>query len=605
MSGDSKKYLRRIEWRLPLGIAALLLVVVAVYSWAAYVQVRASAIDSARTRADDVARQLSALLAQSVSELHEEVLDAASDPALRSAMMAEPAIDPDQIASLLRPSLGTLSSLQRVEVWDRAGVLRGSVLDSAVAPPPDTAAPLFPQWVGGDTATVSGFRSTPSGLTYAVSAPIRNDTTTLGFLTYRLALSTDRETVEGLENLVGTGAAFRVGVPGGVWTDLADETDGPPAVIVGDGGREPYRSSDGRAMFGAGASVDGAPWVAWVEFPRDDVLSGPRALLSRIVLLGLLVVVLGSATGWMLSRRITSRLRSVTLAAGALASGDESTRVPSDGEDELAELARAFNRMADEVEGARHRLEEQVMERTAEVREREEELRRYTTELEATNHELDAFCYSVSHDLRAPLRAIDGFSSSVLREYGGTLDERGAGDLRRVCAAAGRMGRLIDDLLDLSRAARVEMRVNPVDLSALAERLAADFAEDEPDRQVEVRIATGLVAPADEELLRLVLGNLIGNAWKFTRTRDDARIEVARSEPHDAFFVRDNGAGFDMAYVDKLFDPFQRLHSDREFEGSGVGLALVQRIIHRHGGTVWGEGSTGEGATFYFTLPGA
>jgi light-regulated signal transduction histidine kinase (bacteriophytochrome) len=224
--------------------------------------------------------------------------------------------------------------------------------------------------------------------------------------------------------------------------------------------------------------------------------------------------------------------------------------------------------------------------------------------LEAANKELEAFAYSVSHDLRAPLRSMDGFSQALLDDYSDKLDEQGRDYLKRVRAGAQRMGTLIEDLLKLSRIARHEMQREQVDLSALAGKIAAELKESEPSRDVVLSIQDGLVADGDERLLRVVLENLLGNAWKFTGKRAKAVIELGATEHEGqtAYFVRDNGAGFDMAYADKLFGAFQRLHSTSEFTGTGIGLATVQRIVHRHGGRVWAEGKVGEGATFFFTL---
>ena len=234
----------------------------------------------------------------------------------------------------------------------------------------------------------------------------------------------------------------------------------------------------------------------------------------------------------------------------------------------------------------------------------DELLRRHTAQLESANAELDAFAYSVSHDLRAPLRSIDGFSQALLEDYAGKLDATGQDYLRRVRAGTQRMGALIDDLLNLSRVTRSEMVIRTVDVSDLARQLAGELASGDPEREVDVVIAPGLEARADEGLLRLVLQNLIGNAWKFTGKRTDARIEVGMvaANGERAYFVRDNGAGFDMTYAPKLFGAFQRLHRATEFPGTGVGLATVQRIIHRHGGRVWAESALDRGATFYFTL---
>jgi PAS domain S-box-containing protein len=227
-----------------------------------------------------------------------------------------------------------------------------------------------------------------------------------------------------------------------------------------------------------------------------------------------------------------------------------------------------------------------------------------TAQLEAFNNELEAFSYSVSHDLRAPLRAIDGFSQILLEDYEDRLDEEGKLYLRRTKNASQRMGHLIDDLLNLSRMTRSEMRRESLDLSALVKGVVEDLRATSPEHEADVIVEEGLVANGDESLLRVALENLLGNAWKFTRDQPRPRIEFGILEHEDtpAYFVRDNGVGFDMAYADKLFGAFQRLHSTGEFEGTGIGLATVQRIVHRHGGRVWAEGNIGSGATFFFTL---
>jgi len=234
----------------------------------------------------------------------------------------------------------------------------------------------------------------------------------------------------------------------------------------------------------------------------------------------------------------------------------------------------------------------------------EQRIAQRTRDLNIANKELEAFSYSVSHDLRAPLRGIDGFSQILLTRYLDQLDERGQDYLRRVRRASQRMGELIDDLLQLSRISRAELRLTDVDLSALAGEIAEELGRREPARAVEWRIQPGLRARGDAGLLRIVLDNLLGNAWKFTGKLDHAVIEFSldQDDGEPVFHVRDNGAGFNMAYVHKLFGAFQRLHAADEFEGTGIGLATVQRIIRRHGGYVWAESAAGEGASFHFTI---
>jgi PAS domain S-box-containing protein len=236
----------------------------------------------------------------------------------------------------------------------------------------------------------------------------------------------------------------------------------------------------------------------------------------------------------------------------------------------------------------------------------EARVRERTAELEASTRELDAFAYSVSHDLRAPLRAVAGFSELLLEEHADALDATGRDYLDRVVSATARMSGLIDDLLTLSRATRSEPVWRQVDLTAIARRILAELEADDPDRRTEVTVDEAMTAVGDPALLELALQNLIANAWKFTAKQDKALIHVgSRQLPggRRAFFVRDTGAGFDMRYVDKLFVPFQRLHSREEFAGTGIGLAIVGRIIARHGGRIWAEGQPERGAVFNFELP--
>ncbi|MHB1300356.1 MAG: sensor histidine kinase [Burkholderiales bacterium] len=311
----------------------------------------------------------------------------------------------------------------------------------------------------------------------------------------------------------------------------------------------------------------------------------------------ILMAVATALFGLALARWITRPLGNVCAILPMLGSGQAMIPSLSLRQDEYGLLGRA-------IEFADRRLHESDAQIRMHRDHLEEMVKQRTQALEAANRELEAFSYSVSHDLRAPLRAIDGFSLALVEDYGDKLDDAAKGYLQRVRGGAQKMGGLIDDMLQLSRVTRAELHYAVVDLSAMAEQIVLGLGTQDPRREVQVSIAPGLVVSGDAGLLGIMLQNLLGNAWKFTKGKREARIEFDSRMEHGEriFFIRDNGAGFDMRYVSKLFGAFQRLHTEDEFPGTGIGLATVQRIINRHGGRVWAEGEVGVGACFYFVL---
>jgi signal transduction histidine kinase len=340
---------------------------------------------------------------------------------------------------------------------------------------------------------------------------------------------------------------------------------------------------------------------------------GFAAVTGAVAIPALLIAILISQ----LPRRAFSRpiLNLASLAVAVSNHKDYSVRAPAmRSAAEIEQLVTTFNQMLTdlqrqhlEIQEAQATLEQRVADRTRELQLRGAQLEAQGRQLAAANEELESFSYSVSHDLRAPLRAIDGFSEALLNRYDNrVLDGQGMHYLQRVRDGTRKMARLIDDLLDLARVSRSTLKRHDVDVTAIAEEVEAELEKRHPDRRVACRIEQGMRASADPHLLTIVFENLLGNAWKYTGKVEDAHIEVGQTadggQPH--FFVRDNGAGFDMTYADKLFGVFQRLHADSDFEGTGVGLATVKRIVGRHGGLVWADARVGVGATFCFTLGG-
>ena len=396
----------------------------------------------------------------------------------------------------------------------------------------------------------------------------------------------NERTKKTLTGLTGGDIALLLGnANGDPWTDFAAIVPAPPESVRAS--QKPIRYvRSGETLRASAAPVAGTPWLVVAEIPSRLIAAPARAYIRSMAPIALVIVILGALVAWWGSRQITRPLVGMTRAAEAIATGDLEQRVPVERDDELGRLAQSFNAMADQVARSHHELEDKVTERTA---------------------ELESFSYSVSHDLRAPLRAIHGFARILLDDHQATLDPEAQRLLGVIDQNTRQMGHLIDDLLAFSRLGRQSITRAPVDMSELTGSVVDEIRRAEADRNGHFEVEIGALRPAygDPALLRQVISNLIQNAVKFTRGRPQPRIEMGSTPNGDqtVYFVKDNGAGFDPRYKDKLFGVFQRLHRAEEFEGTGVGLAIVKRIVQRHGGRVWAEGQPDRGATFYFTLP--
>ena len=587
-----------LRWRLPLFIAAIIVVVVGVFLGFAFREVRTNLMAAACARAQGASTQLASLLAQSTQQRLGELRRAATHPAVRNYLQ-----HPDETTRhAARFQLSELKSPnpQIIELWTSAGqkVLSLSIPPGAEgmlpAGSPPFAAGVARIQIHGHTI----FTETVALVESDVSDNGSQTRVDLGRVVVRRPI-VGSSTAETLNGLVGNGAAVRVGNTGGAeWTDLSKAVDAPPVDLTHVGIAE-YQAVNGQRHLGAMATISGTPWSVWVEFPRSVVLAPGRLFLRRMVVIALAVVIIAVIGLRAMTERMLTPLSELTQASEAMAGGEYSRRVHITRRDEIGRLGVAFNAMTERVEHAHRELEERVRQRTATLEER-------SAELLAVNRELEAFSYSVSHDLRAPLRHVSGFAALLSESASGSLDANSQRLLGTIVNAATQMGRLIDDLLDFSRLGRAPLERSEVSLSPLVREVRQEIMTGVDGHPIAWQLHDLPAVQGDRSLLRLVLVNLMSNAVKYSSTRAHATIEIGTipgAADEIVLFVRDNGVGFDMQYAPKLFGVFQRLHTTEEFEGTGIGLANVRRIVHRHGGRVWAEGVLDQGAAFYVSLP--
>ena len=357
-------------------------------------------------------------------------------------------------------------------------------------------------------------------------------------------------------------------------------TEGTKNALGGKSGVDQYKNYRGVQVFGAYSWLPDYELAILTEIDAAEALAPVLEFRNRMVIILVIVILLVALIGIMVSRTITGPVRKLITGIEEFGRGVLDKRIDVPSADEIGQLADTFNRMA----GERKRIEE---------------------ELQKINKELEGFSYSVSHDLRAPLRAVSGFSNVILEDYGDRLDNEGKRYLNLIVKNIAKMGNLIDDLLKFSRMGRTDMTFATVDMEQVAMSANNEMKLIYEGREIEMSLNSLPNIRGDSKLLHQVFSNLISNAMKYTEREKVGKIEIGSNigKDHVTYYVKDNGVGFDMKYVHKLFGVFQRLHSEKDFEGTGVGLALVQKIIHRHGGNVWAEGKVNEGATFFFSLP--
>ena len=580
-----------IGHRLPLLIGSLLLGIITASICASYRVVKEAALEVGSQRLLSLTQQLATLSEQSTVDLLNKTSIAASDPAILAFLQSPSAPAQRSVSAFLRQFVPPQDNNSvQVELWNSNHTL-ALVMPDVASPQPANLDLEFDQCSGDPFKAASAVHVVNDIVAYAAVAAERDSTgKPLGYLVRWRRSSSTADVRKQFAGLLGSQAALYYGNSrGDVWTDLVKTVAKPPSGLASTLEVTHY-SRDGNSVMALGRPIIGTPWFIVVEFPDHVLLTEVSRFLRRTILIGFVLLVTGMVGAFLLSRSITKPLKSLTHAASVITAGEYSHIVKSRRTDELGVLASAFNAMVVKVRDSQSNLEQKVQERTA--------------QLKAANQELETFAYSVSHDLRAPLRHINGFTQALEEEYADRLDEQGKHYLREVRSASQEMAHLIDDVLRLARVTRSEMHWETVNLSEKAKSVLAELQESDAKRTVAIDIEEGLVTRGDKRLLRILLSNLLGNAWKFTSKCEQSRITFGggQKDGETLYFVRDNGAGFDMSYVKKLFGAFQRLHRAGEFEGTGIGLATVQRIVNRHGGRIWAEGVVNEGATFYFTL---
>ena len=587
---------RSLAVKIPLITSLLLLAALAAVSVASYLELRGALVDLAGERLQDAATQMANIFGMTSRPRIAAMQQLMQRPEIAAYLQTKDAAQEAQIREAAKTHLGAAFEIADIEVWDPSGrrlfaagstfaEQAGSAVDEFLAQMNATSTPVIGKLAHEGDRTI-----------YPIGGRVQAAGQTLGFVVERRRIfnaSQSQQIVAVLSGLIGNEAMIVIGnQDGSAWTDLSTAVEGIPITAAGGERLWDYQRRGMARSYAWARPIPSTPWIIAIEMPRAAVLQPTRRFLRRSIAIATVVLLIGAAIGWLTTRRITTPLRKVTEAAEAVAESRPHVQVTTDRQDEIGRLADSFNTMAKKVELARMDLELQV------------ELR--TSELRAANRELEAFSYSVSHDLRAPLRAIAGFVQILDEEHRGTLDEQGRHYLERVKVNAQRMGELIDDLLAFSRIGRTTMIRQTVDLTSIATAVARDLIA-ASGRDIELKISSLQPCYGEGALLNQVFVNLISNAIKFTSKVPHPVITIGctSSDGVTTYFVRDNGVGFDERYAEKLFGVFQRLHRSDEYEGTGVGLAIVNRIVSRHGGRVWAEGKPNEGATFYFTLPAA
>ncbi|HET7296105.1 MAG TPA: ATP-binding protein [Gemmatimonadales bacterium] len=580
--------------KLPLLIGALLVVVTGIYSWAAYARIRSSASAAIRERLATVASQYAQALKTQRDQLVAAVQGVAESPAVRAyAAHPIPAARSAAEAALRPVGLQALQAVT-VELWNTEPRRMLAVGDTARWGGAPTPTQLLQTLATADSGAVGRFRAVGDTILYAVGAPVVTGGRTRGYVVQWRLVTLSAQARDQVSRLIGSQGHLLVGnASNDVWTDLSRRVEAPPVDVArGDSVLQYERAGDG-VILATGRATPRTPWLVLVEFPRDAAEAPARVFLRQLTLKGVIILVIGLLAAWATSLTLTEPLARLTRAAELVAAGDYTQPVPvRERRDELGRLAAAFDVMVARVRESQQRLEERVRERTAQLQER--------------NEELEAFAYSISHDLRSPLRAMEGFSQALLEDSGDRLDPAGRAHVERVAAAARTMDRLIDDLLAYSRLTRADLELAPLDLGGLVRASLQQLQADVERRRARITVDEPLPAVvAHGPTLAQVVANLIANGIKFVppERTPEVRVKAERRDGRVRLWVEDNGIGIAPEHHERIFRVFERLHRVTDYPGTGIGLAIVRKAMERMGGTSGVESSVGGGSRFWVELP--
>jgi signal transduction histidine kinase len=582
-----------IAVKLPLLIGALLVVGVILGVAVTYDSVRQSAIAGTRQRLGLVADQLSGMLSASGNQLRVSTSTVADTPAVRAYVRNPGPATRGPALELLRTALVASKQLAAVEVRNGEGDTLFTVGDAARWSDPRVDSSLTHDALARNIEVIGPLRRRQDTVVYAIAAPVRLAGDPTGVLVYWLKVNSSRDAREQLNALIGAGGRLYIGTPkDSVWTDLVQPVRPPPVEVEGHREMLEYDRPDSGATVAMARRVAGMPWTVLIEFSRAQAYAGTARFLKRQLLISAILLAVLLTGTWLASRTITAPLTALTTATEVVAGGNLEQPI-HDGRrtDELGRLAEAFDVMVAHVRGSHEVLESRVAERTRELQER--------------NEELEAFGYSLAHDLRAPLRAMQGFSQALLEDYGSRLDATGRHYAQLVADSAQAMDRMILDLLAYSRIARTEVTPAPVDLDRVLRHAATQVKAAVDERRGRVTIEPGLPPILGHEpTLVQAFANLIGNAVKFVPADriPEARVRAHAWNGRVRVWVEDNGIGIDPQYHERIFRVFERLNNGDDYPGTGIGLAIVRKAVEKMGGKVGVESTPGTGSRFWVEL---